>query len=213
MLLPSISIYTLFVTVTPVAPCSPPPPLAASLDALREKKQRTVYRLTLLKGHNMAELDNYAELVARGQPDLIEVKGVTYCGTSPGSSLTMKDVPWHTEVRAFCEALAARVGGSYGLAAEHAHSCCILLAKNTFHIDGVWHTHINYERFHTLTKRYYESGGVEKFGTMDYLAPTPPWANYDAEEAGFDPIEMRWRRNKDGSLAEIEYKTSESGCG
>lgn len=47
---------------------------AASLDALRQKRQRTVYRLTLVKGHNMTELEDYAALVARGQPDFIEVK-------------------------------------------------------------------------------------------------------------------------------------------
>jgi tRNA wybutosine-synthesizing protein 1 len=186
---------------------------AASLDALREKKQRTVYRLTLLKNFNMAEIEDYVALIARGQPDLIEIKGVTYCGTSPGSTLTMKDVPWHHEVKTFCETLAAKLDHTYGLAAEHAHSCCVLLAKKSFHIDGVWHTHINYSRFHELCRNYYDSNGEAKFTSMDYMAPTPSWAMYDAPESGFDPEEMRWRRNKDGSVAEIEYKTSESGCG
>jgi len=185
----------------------------ASLDALRAKRQRTVYRLTLLKGHNMGELDAYGELVARGMPDFIEVKGVTYCGTSPGSPLTMKDVPWHAEVKAFCEALAARVGDAYGLAAEHEHSCCVLLAKRTFHIDGAWYTHIDYDRFHALTAAYYATGGAATFSALDYAARTPDWAVYNADAAGFDPTEARWRRNKDGSLAALEYKASESGCG
>ena len=55
--------------------------VSGSLDALRAKKQRTVYRLTLVKGGNMDELADYVALVQRGLPDLIEVKGVTWCGT------------------------------------------------------------------------------------------------------------------------------------
>ena len=38
------------------------------------KGQRTVYRLTLVKEWNTEELENYAELVKRGNPDFIEVK-------------------------------------------------------------------------------------------------------------------------------------------
>lgn len=45
-----------------------------SLKALSEKQQRTVYRLTLVKGWNTEELDNYASLISIGNPDFIEVK-------------------------------------------------------------------------------------------------------------------------------------------
>uniref|UniRef100_A0A0B7A5C3 tRNA 4-demethylwyosine synthase (AdoMet-dependent) n=1 Tax=Arion vulgaris TaxID=1028688 RepID=A0A0B7A5C3_9EUPU len=69
-----------------------------SLTALRDKGQRTVYRLTLVKAFNTDELDNYAKLVSLGNPDFIEVKGVTYCGESKASTLTMENVPWHEEV-------------------------------------------------------------------------------------------------------------------
>ena len=37
-----------------------------------------------MKGFNVEELDNYAKLVTIGNPDFIELKGVTYCGTSKG---------------------------------------------------------------------------------------------------------------------------------
>ncbi len=40
--------------------------------------------MTLVKGWNTEEMDNYAKLVEIGKPDFIEVKGVTYCGTSKG---------------------------------------------------------------------------------------------------------------------------------
>lgn len=45
-----------------------------SLKALSAKRQRTVYRLTLVKAWNTDELDSYAELVSLGKPDFIEIK-------------------------------------------------------------------------------------------------------------------------------------------
>lgn len=38
------------------------------------QRQRTVYRLTLVKAWNVEELQAYSELIALGQPDFIEVK-------------------------------------------------------------------------------------------------------------------------------------------
>jgi tRNA wybutosine-synthesizing protein 1 len=51
-----------------------------------------VYRLTLVKDYNTEEIANYVELVRRGKPDFIEVKGVTYCGYGGASKLTMANV-------------------------------------------------------------------------------------------------------------------------
>ncbi|CAN6297609.1 unnamed protein product, partial [Urochloa humidicola] len=100
-----------------------------SLKSLHEKDQRTVYRLTLVKGWNAEEVDAYAKLLSLGQPDFIEIKGVTYCGSSATSKLTMENVPWHSDVKEFSEVLASKSGGVYEVACEHAHSCCVLLAK------------------------------------------------------------------------------------
>ena len=72
--------------------------LRESLVILREKKQRTVARLTLVKGHNEGDISGYAELIALGEPTLVEVKGVTFCGKSDASDLTMANCPWHHEV-------------------------------------------------------------------------------------------------------------------
>ena len=56
--------------------------------------------------------------------------------------------PYKLAEKAWVQALCAECGGEYGLACEHAHSCCILLArKNRFHRGGAWHTWIDYERF------------------------------------------------------------------
>ncbi|KAG8346959.1 putative Flavodoxin Radical SAM superfamily Wyosine base formation [Trypanosoma vivax] len=82
----------------------------ACVRELRRKPQRTVFRLTLVNQYNMENVAAYAELVRLGWPDFIEVKGVTYCGTSGASTLTMKDnVPRHSEVVSFCEVLCKQL--------------------------------------------------------------------------------------------------------
>ncbi|GFR80109.1 S-adenosyl-L-methionine-dependent tRNA 4-demethylwyosine synthase [Elysia marginata] len=166
-----------------------------SLTALRDKGQRTVYRLTLVKAFNTEELDNYAKLVSLGSPDFIEVKGVTYCGESKASNLTMQNVPWHEEVVKFVKELESRLP-DYELASEHEHSNCLLLAHNKFKRKGQWWTWIDYPKFHELWRRYDESDGRESFSSSDYMAPTPHWAVFGADEQGFDPAETRFYRNK-----------------
>ena len=135
----------------------------AGVDAMRNKGQRTVFRLTLVKKWNVSELENYAELIRRGQPNFVEVKGVTWCGESTASNLSMKNVPFHKEVVEFCKSLAEAVGSDYGVACEHEHSCCVLIANKKFLRDGIWHTWIDFDRFHELI-------ATEKpFGSEDYL--------------------------------------------
>ncbi|XP_042456039.1 S-adenosyl-L-methionine-dependent tRNA 4-demethylwyosine synthase-like [Zingiber officinale] len=169
-----------------------------SLKALRDKEQRTVYRLTLVKGWNAEDLDAYANLLSVGKPDLIEIKGVTYCGSSATSKLTMDNVPWHSDVKAFSEALARKSSGEYEVACEHAHSCCVLLAKvDRFKINGEWHTWIDYDRFHELVV----SG--KPFRTEDYMARTPSWAIYGAEEGGFDPYQSRYKKERRHGTASL----------
>lgn len=163
----------------------------ASLEAIALKPYRTVFRMTLVKGYNMDELKEYAKLILMSKPTLIEVKGVTFCGDSDTSDMTMKNVPWHVEVRQFCEALCEEIGGGeYELACEHAHSCCVLIGNKKLKVDNVWHTWIDYPRFHELVA----SG--ESFTVEDYMAPTPDWAVYGNEHAGFDPEETRHYRKK-----------------
>ncbi|KAI3807299.1 hypothetical protein L1987_23225 [Smallanthus sonchifolius] len=162
-----------------------------SLKALKDKQQRTVYRLTLVKGWNTEDIDAYSSLFSIGNPDFVEIKGVTYCGTSATSKLTMENVPWHADVKAFSEALAEKSHGEYEVACEHVHSCCVLLAKvDKFKINGQWHTWIDYEKFHDLVA----SG--KPFGSNDYMALTPSWAVYGANEGGFDPEQARYKKER-----------------
>ena len=167
------------------------------LDILRERRfrHRTVFRLTLVKGFNVDdEADGYADLVERGLPCFVEIKGVTYCGTSSSGakdSLSMSNVPFWTEVQAFVEALAQRLaerGLGYGIAAEHAHSCCALLASDRFRVAGRWHTRIDYARFFELLE---ERGPDGDWTPEDYMDPdpTPDWASWG--NGGFDPRDQR----------------------
>lgn len=158
------------------------------------QRQRTVYRLTLVKQWNTDELDAYASLVSKGTPDFIEIKvigsacehpecscrlsfdgfyvcisddwcshcctfpilqGVTYCGNSKASSLTMSNVPWHEEVHIcvcacvhtcvcvcdmhytvqvlnFVQQFADMLP-DYEIACEHEHSNCVLIAHKKVH--------------------------------------------------------------------------------
>ncbi|KAE8448577.1 hypothetical protein EG329_009002 [Mollisiaceae sp. DMI_Dod_QoI] len=164
----------------------------ACLEILREKRfqQRTVFRLTLVKGFNIEdEAEGYADLIEKALPCFVEIKGVTYCGTSSsaGAGLTMQNVPFYEEVCAFVEALNASLnkrGLGYGIAAEHAHSCCVLIASERFKVEGKWHTRIDYEKFFQCL----ESG--QDFTPEDYMGPeTPEWATWG--NGGFDPRDER----------------------
>jgi tRNA wybutosine-synthesizing protein 1 len=234
------------------------------LAILRQKRMtRTVFRLTLVNDHNMNDIDNYAKLIALGQPDFIEIKGVTYSGYSPASTLDITHCPWHDEVKAFSERIlnaydamfvsktrpvrhtihvsdendtletkqeARREEGEeekeyegYGMACEHEHSNCILIAKNSFkrptegQVDGEsttstgttkefaeYCTWIDYPKFFELVERYYETG--EEFDAVDYMAPTPYWAEYNSQEGGFSPFEERFIRGKSREEARKEYE-------
>lgn len=169
------------------------------LDILHEKRNthRTVFRLTLVKGFNIAnEIPGYADLVEKARPCFVEIKGVTYCGTASSSNagLTMNNVPFYEEVVEFVKALDEELrnrGLGYGIAAEHAHSCCALIASENFRgANGKWRTMIDYEKFFELLA----SG--KPFGPMDYIGQeTPEWATWG--NGGFDPADERvWRKGK-----------------
>ncbi|KAM4702311.1 S-adenosyl-L-methionine-dependent tRNA 4-demethylwyosine synthase TYW1-like [Discoglossus pictus] len=164
-----------------------------SLKALAAKQQRTVYRLTLVKAWNVDELKAYGDLVTVGRPDFIEVKGVTYCGESSASNLTMANVPWHEEVIYFVQELA-KLLPDYEIACEHEHSNCLLIAHKKFKIDGGWWTWIDYEKFQDLVKTYEESDGSQTFTALDYVAKTPEWALFGSTDRGFDPVDTRFQR-------------------
>ncbi|KAJ5083330.1 S-adenosyl-L-methionine-dependent tRNA 4-demethylwyosine synthase [Penicillium angulare] len=184
------------------------------LDILREKRhvQRTVFRLTLVKGFNVDdEVIGYANLVEKALPCLIEIKGVTYCGTttSAGAGLTMQNVPFYEEIVTFVKALDKELqsrGLDYGIAAEHAHSCCVLLASSRFNVNGKWHTRINYERFFELLER--ENADGTTFTPEDYMLETEEWALWG--NGGFNPEDERVYRRRKNKNPPIEAPPAET---
>ena len=171
--------------------------LINSLKELSKKDQRTVYRLTLVKSWNIDEIEGYAKLISIGDPDFIEIKGVTYCGTGKDTKLTMSNVPWHQEVISFVEKLVKYVSDDYEIASEHEASLCVLVAKKKFKINGKWKTWIDYDKFHLLVNKYYQTSSEFKFNSLDYASYLPEWAVFGAKEKGFDPFEKKhFRKNK-----------------
>jgi tRNA wybutosine-synthesizing protein 1 len=186
--------------------------LKVSLTLLKDKGQRTVARLTVVKGWNSDEIEGYAKLIALGKVSLIEVKGVTFCGVSDASNLNMSNTPWHHEVVELVETLKneldklREIGGpdappEYGLACEHKHSLCVLLARvdqfTSENEDGTrkWRTWIDYPKFQELIARHVKDPSFT-FAVEDYTAETPAWALCGSEEEGFDPTELRHRKKK-----------------
>lgn len=159
-----------------------------------QSHQRTVFRLTLVKGFNMGDISSYSDLVERGSPCFIEVKGATFSGASRNdvNSLTMQNIPYNEECKKFVEDFVAelqRRGLPYEIAAEHAHSNCILIANTKFKINGEWHTHIAFDKFFELLKK------GNDFTYMDYLEKTPEWALYG--NGGFAPGNERVIRKEE----------------
>lgn len=149
--------------------------------------ERTVFRITLIKGMNMDNIDDYVKLVNHGEPDLIEIKGMTYFGGNTVNDITMDNCPWHEDVREFSEKLCNSLP-DYGLACEHKHSCCILIArKDKFYHNNKWYTWIDFNKFFELEKNYREKN--IPFKSTDYSIETPEWSYYNSPSNGFDPKE------------------------
>ena len=184
--------------------------LKESLVSLKDKGQRTVARLTVVKGWNSDEVEGYAKLIALGKVSLVEVKGVTFCGKSDASNLNIGNSPWHHEVVEMVKKIKMELdklreaGGpdappEYDLACEHRHSVSVLLARvdqfTDIGPDGQrrWRTWINYPKFHELAAKHAEDPTFT-FGVEDYTEETPAWALFGSEEEGFDPTDQRHRR-------------------
>lgn len=75
-----------------------------ALDEFAKRKERTCIRLSIIKDVNDSKIDKYAELIKKGDPDFIEVKGYVHVGASR-EFLDVKNMPYHKEIKEFSEKL------------------------------------------------------------------------------------------------------------
>lgn len=139
--------------------------LQDSLEYLSQKKYRTCIRLTMIKGLNMVEPKKYADLIIKGDPDFIEIKSYMWVGAST-ERLVRENMPLHEETVIFTKELMNYLP-EYSIVSEHISSRVVMVAKNTFKVDGTWKTWIDFPKFHKL----FANG--EPITTEDFLKKTP----------------------------------------
>jgi tRNA wybutosine-synthesizing protein 1 len=86
-----------------------------SLEIIKQHRCRSVIRMTLARGLNMERPEDYARLIARAEPDFVEVKSYMHLGRSR-DRLTREAMPQHYEILEFARALGEALG--YDLEAD-----------------------------------------------------------------------------------------------
>lgn len=92
-------------------------------------KTRTTLRMTLIKGINMVEPENYASLIEKADPLFVEVKAYMNVGFSK-MRLTLEHMPVHEEVKVFAQEIAKHCG--YRIVDEKRESRVVLLMQKDF---------------------------------------------------------------------------------
>jgi len=98
-----------------------------TLELMRGLKTRTVARLTLVKDWNIKDVEGYARLIGKAEPDFVELKAFMLVGGSR-RRLSTENMPSHAEVRGFSERLSGLIG--YRLSDEKVDSRVVLLSKD-----------------------------------------------------------------------------------
>jgi tRNA wybutosine-synthesizing protein 1 len=93
---------------------------------LRSFKCPTAIRITLVKGHNMSLINEYAKLVLKANPTYIETKAYMHIGFS-NLRLGFDRMPMHGEVKDFAAQLAEKTG--YKVINEAPESRVLLLSR------------------------------------------------------------------------------------
>jgi tRNA wybutosine-synthesizing protein 1 len=82
--------------------------------------------MTMVKDHNMDQVDGYAKLVEKAQPTYIEAKAYMHIGFS-NLRLGFDRMPMHCEVREFAAQLVEKTG--YKIINESPESRVVLLSR------------------------------------------------------------------------------------
>lgn len=99
--------------------------LNKTLELLPSLNTRKVLRLTMIKGYNMNDHDEYTKLVSLAQPDFIEVKAYEWVGQSQ-ERLPKNAMPYMKDIEEFAANLSNLSG--YQIKGKYKPSGAILLA-------------------------------------------------------------------------------------
>lgn len=100
--------------------------LLKTLQLMKTMKAKKVIRLTLVKGYNMCNAEEYAKLIEVTDADYVECKAYMYVGYSR-FKLKKEAMPLHNEVKEFSKKLASTL--SYKIRDESEPSRVVLLTK------------------------------------------------------------------------------------
>ena len=100
--------------------------LNRTLDLFPSLDTQKVMRLTLVKGYNMCNPEEYAKLIERAQPTYVETKAYMYVGFSR-NRLTIENMPMHEDIQEFARSLEELT--SYRISNESPESRVILLKQ------------------------------------------------------------------------------------
>ncbi|MDE1861145.1 MAG: 4-demethylwyosine synthase TYW1 [Candidatus Micrarchaeota archaeon] len=100
------------------------------LNVFSKLETRRVFRLTLIRGLNMVDAAGYAELIRKGRPNYVEVKGFAYVGGAREEvrGLSYGMMPSKEEIVAFANEIARASG--YLVTDYHEHSNVVLLCAD-----------------------------------------------------------------------------------
>jgi tRNA wybutosine-synthesizing protein 1 len=101
--------------------------LNESLELMKSFNCRKVLRITLVKGLNLKDLDKYAELILKAEPEYVEPKGFMHVGEAQ-KRLPRDSMPTNEEIREFAQNLSKMI--NYEFKDYSPESCVALLSKN-----------------------------------------------------------------------------------
>ena len=101
--------------------------LNKSLKIMGKLKTTTVIRITLIKGLNDIEPENYAKLIQKAKPNFVEVKAFMFVGGSR-ERLELKNMPYHKDILKFAKELAKLT--KYKIKDQKKESRVVLLVKD-----------------------------------------------------------------------------------
>ena len=108
--------------------------LNESLELLQSFKCRTALRMTLVKNHNMDNIEQYVKLIEKANPTFIETKAYMHIGFS-NLRLGFNDMPQHAEVKTFADALSEKTG--YKIIDESTDSRVVLLSRRDLNSKNI----------------------------------------------------------------------------